>query len=404
MAAEGDDRLMQEEFRAIRLDELDECLDLWGNVFERVGRNYFLPYLHGDPWFKLDYTRVCAVDGKLVSAVQICERKVSFGTADIVMGGIGNVATLPEYRGKGYSSRLLKDCVWVMRSHGIDFSVLFTGIQPFYERVGWRSVRVPFLSGRLKPEIRASSSRKYSVRSRRDDDLEHLGTVYEAFNATRPLTTRRSSQYWDGYVRSHLGSPQNMLVAEHAGAIVGYVYVPSDKETFRVQEIGCLPGHERCIYSLVSHAASPVRRGGAESAWFNVPHEPVVLSALKRVTEKLEVNESQSGMYRLVDTHLLGARMLPELNRRAAQFVLPRIELSLDTELGCLEFTFDDQRVILGARDPIRVKLSQAEFFSLLFGFKPINEMELPIPFEAFQVISALFPRQRPVFWGFDHF
>jgi len=84
--------------------------------------------------------------------------------------------------------------------------------------------------------------------------------------------------------------------------------------------------------------------------------------------------------------------------------VLPRVEISMDTEFGSLEFTFDDQRVYLGARDPVHVKLSQPEFFSVLFGFKPINEMELPVPFEAFQVISALFPRQRPAFWGFDHF
>lgn len=247
---------MPEEFRAIRPDEFEECLDLWETVFERVGRNYFLPYFHGDPKFKLEYTRVCVVDGKLVSAVQICERLVGVGVADIVMGGIANVATLPEYRGKGYCSRLLKDSIRIMRHHGIDFSLLFTGIQPFYERLGWKSVPMPYFMGQLKQNIKPPKLRGYVIRQRTDNDFPGIQAVYQAYNLTRPLTVRRPADYWKGYVQVRFGPPENTIVAEQGGTIVGYVFSPSDRDTFRISETGCLPGHEACLNLLFMHAAA----------------------------------------------------------------------------------------------------------------------------------------------------
>lgn len=397
-------KAMHEEFRAIRLDELDECLDLWGSVFERVGRDYFLAYIHGDPWFKLDYTRVCVADGKIVSAVQICRRDVGFGISHLKMGGIANVATLPEYRGRGYSSRLLKDCIWVMQSHGIGFSMLFTGIQHFYERIGWRSVPVSHITGRLRSHIRALPSRTYSIRHRVPEDIIGMKDVYAAFNATRPLAVRRNQQYWEGYVRSRLGNSENIFVAVRNGSLVGYIYAPPAKDTFRIHEIAYTPGDEGCVYPLVAHAAAQAKKMGAQTAWYNIPHEPAIVSAVKRVTEELESDDSRALMCRLIDTRVLLNRILPELNRRASYFVLPRAEISLETEFGSLGFTFENQSVYPETRNPIRVKLSQEQFFSLLFGLKTINEMDISVPFEAFQVLSALFGRQRAVFWGLDSF
>jgi predicted acetyltransferase len=395
---------MAEEFRAIRPEEMDECLDLWDAVFVRVGKAYFVPYFEGDPWFKPDYTRVCAVDGKLVSAVQVCERRVRIGAAELVMGGIGNVGTHSEFRSRGYSSHLLRDCVRVMGENRMDFSVLFTGIHDFYGRIGWRPVPVKLPVGKLKVELPEVET-PFSVR-RADwsSDLESIKQVYEAFNERRTLTTIRTPEYWSGYALPRLGSPLFTLAAEADGEIAGYLNFRFDEENCWLREIGYLPGEGECARALVRQAAAIAREKGAETLWCNLPHEPAVLAALRQDAKHVEIREPSGMMCRIIDMRTLGERLLPELNRRAHMAEIPAGSISLDTELGSLELRVDGGQVGLGAHDPIRISLTQTEFFSLLFGIKDVDELGPTMPEQARQILSALFPPQQSVFWLTDHF
>jgi GNAT superfamily N-acetyltransferase len=395
---------MGEEFRAIKASEFEECLDLWGIVFERVGRGYFPPYFYGDPWFRRVYTRVCAVDGKLVSAIQICERRVRFGDSEIVMGGIGNVATLPEYRGKGYSQRLLADCARVMHDRRIDFSVLFTGIQPFYEKVLWRAVPQRIFTGQIRADLPKQPS-KYSVRvCDWAVDLPGVRRVYDAFNQGRTLTTVRTPEYWQGYALVRFGKPENTIVAEADGHIAGYLYFHRDEQNCWMQEIGYLPQHRDCAEELVSRAIELAREAGAGTFWCNLPHEPEIFAAVERVVENLEPREPMGMMCRITNMRSLAERALPELNHRTEKTRLSDCAISLDTELGSLRLTVKGNRVSLGARNPIRVPLSQLEFLCLLFGIKSAGELGLCMPRGTAEIIPALFPPQRPVFWLPDHF
>src|SRR2546423_699810 len=123
---------MSQTVRAIRERELEECLDLWTAVFPEDGRHFFSRYFFGDIDFQPEYTRVCEVDGRLVSAVQIVKRIVSCGDCALTMGGIANVATLPAYRGRGCAAACMKQAVEIMAVDAMDFSLLFTGIHDFY--------------------------------------------------------------------------------------------------------------------------------------------------------------------------------------------------------------------------------------------------------------------------------
>ena len=386
------------EFRAIKPSELDECLDLWGIVFERVGRGYFPPYFYGDPWFKPEYTRVAVVDGKIVSAVQICERRVRVGESEIVMGGIGNVGTYTEHRGHGYSTKLMEDTVRVMHENGIDFSVLFTGIQPFYERTGWRSVPQTMLAGRIKPDIKPIKGR-YTIReSNWELDLPALQRIHNAFNDGISLATVRTSEYWEGYLHARFGQPQFTLIAESGGKPVGYIFFGWDKPNCWLKEIGWLPGEEECVRPLVHAAVSRALASENEMVHMNLPHEPEVLAGLAEAAENIEPREPMGMMCRIINMQSLSERILPELNRRATG--VPDCAISLDTEFGSLEFTHGP----LGAHDPIHIPLTQLELFCLLFGIKDVEELGLAIPREAGEIARMLFPKQRQVFWLADHF
>lgn len=384
-----------EEFRAIKAGEMDECLDMWGIVFERVGRQYFVPYFEGDPWFKRAYCRVCVVDGKIVSAVQICERKVRVGEAELVMGGIGNVGTYNEYRGRVYSSRLMLDTVSVMKRQGMDFSVLFTGIQPFYEKALWRSVPQKFIDAEVAGFRK--SAHPYHIRSLDwDSDLPDLQAIYDVFNKGRPLTTIRTDEYWKGYLRARFGDPT--LVAESGGKMVGYIHFAYDKPDCWPREIGYLPGHEACANPLLQEMLS--RCTDVEKLTINLPHEPAILDAINGIAKKVDLREPMGGMFRIINMRSLGERLLPELNRRGA----PDGSISLDTEIGSLRLTIKRGNAGLGAENPIRIPLSQLEFFCLVFGIKSVEELGLTLPEKDKGILEALFPPQKPVFWLADHF
>ncbi len=392
---------MSVEFRAIRANELNECLDLWGNVFT-VGRDYFVPYFHGDPWFRRAYTRVAVADGKIVSAIQVCERRVRVGEAEIIMGGIGNVATYPDYRGRGYSQCLLWDCARVMHDHRIDFSVLFTGIMPFYEKALWRSIPQRMFIGKPKADI-PSADRRYTIRPwDREKDMPAVQRIYERFNAGRPLTTVRTPEYWNGYVMSRFGNPDCTFVAEFGGEVVGYMYMTRDAENCWVHEIGYLPEHKACAGVLLLAAAGLAREAGSKHIRGNLPQEPEIMDAVAQIADDLEPVEPMGGMFRITHMRSLSERILPELDRRAKG--CPDGAVSMDTELGCLRFTVSRGRATLGAKNPVRVPMGQLEFFCLLFGIKDAAELGMSIPDGAADIIQTIFPRQHPVFWGPDHF
>ena len=131
---------MNIEYRAPRsATELDDTIQCSIRAFggsEHI-RHLFVNIVEHDPWFDLNNTRACFVDGKAVSVVQIFERPMRIGNCVVRMGGVGSVGTDPPHLRAGYSSGVLRDSVRYMQTAGYDLSILGTGIQSHYARAGW---------------------------------------------------------------------------------------------------------------------------------------------------------------------------------------------------------------------------------------------------------------------------
>ena len=84
------------EVRALRESERDACLAMWRTVWPGASEAYFRRYFEGDVEWLPYYTQVAVDAGRVVSAVHICKRTVACGDFRLQMGGIANVATLPE--------------------------------------------------------------------------------------------------------------------------------------------------------------------------------------------------------------------------------------------------------------------------------------------------------------------
>lgn len=139
----------------------------------------------------------------------------------IIVGGIGNVATLEAWRRRGLASELLKVAIQHMRAAGCDASLLY-GIDHFYEPFGWRSrgderwVHVQ-LHGEV---LDAAGGDATDVRRAKHADLPRIAAAYEALAATVPGALDRplEGRVWAAF------DPAEVTIVERDGELVGWAW------------------------------------------------------------------------------------------------------------------------------------------------------------------------------------
>ncbi len=121
--------------------EFGEILDFLNFVFRsNVGRKPSIggdyPHLYNER--NVHNFRHIRVNGRVISNVSIYPARVQWGDAVLKIGGIGGVATDPDYRKHGYAGTILAHCLEYMdRELDCDLSILWTGIPDYYRRWGW---------------------------------------------------------------------------------------------------------------------------------------------------------------------------------------------------------------------------------------------------------------------------
>jgi len=387
--------------RSIRPEEFEEALDLLDAAFEHTPRAYFNRYFFGDPWFKPEYTRVVEEDGRLVSLVQIVRREVRVGCSTLVMGGIANVGTIPAYRGRGFSSAAMKSSVEVMAADGMHFGMLWTGINPFYERLGWATVRLTASTAKLKRRLPRFST-PYHVRAYRDDDAPAVLAIYDEFNSRRSLTTVRTLDYWRGFATSPESQSYTIWAAETGGQLAAYLAGRRYGESYGIAEMCCSRGHEDALRALAREAWAAAARAGAKKLAYVLPEEDSIRAAVSEVAVPARPWTYTNMMLRVIDLRLMFERMLPELERRSS--LLERAgRVAIGTEFGELTLEVAPGRVTLpDVPADWRVELSQPQLFSLVFGLGEPTDILPAGP--AADLLSSIFPRQPAVYYEIDTF
>ena len=118
---------MNIEISSLNPEEFDEMMRFLEKCY-RHSRGYF-PRRYPHVWRRdtLDYENkiILKLDGKIVSHVGIFPLKFIVNEDIIDVGGIGGVATLQEYRGRGYMSRLMNYSIEKMGRDGYALSILW---------------------------------------------------------------------------------------------------------------------------------------------------------------------------------------------------------------------------------------------------------------------------------------
>jgi GNAT superfamily N-acetyltransferase len=382
------------------------CLELQDRAFKRSEPGYFVHYFEGDPWYKPDYCRIYVEDGRILSALHIVRRDIRVGRANLVLGGIANVATDPDFRGKGYSSELLQDAARVMDQDQMDISTLYTGIQGFYARLGWRTLPMPRLFGALRSSDLPLESKRYGLRTYNEEsDAGALLGIYDSFNAGRAMTVQRTESYWRSFVMHSFRPPGTITLAEEEGVPVAYSITHTEGNVLVFYEVGYLPGHELALSVLMKRAAEEAVHTGAEEAQFEPASDAGVVAVASGIADGLEERSFQATMVRFFNLERTFHRLLPELNARAKASRASG-SIAIETEVGGIALRSDGSRVeVTEASDTCeRAKLTQPDLARVLFGMGPVVDEGSELTEGAREFLHSMFPPQPFVYWSTDMF
>lgn len=81
-------------------------------------------------------------DGGIVGVLCVVERTVTVGGSGLTVAGIGNVCTLPEWRGMGIADAVMATALAEAGKRSLDAGLLFCkpALEKVYARMGWKTV------------------------------------------------------------------------------------------------------------------------------------------------------------------------------------------------------------------------------------------------------------------------
>jgi len=242
-----------------------EVLDVLDRAFTETPYTYFERHLFYDPTLEYSHTRILLEGGRIVSTVQIFPRTLYYKGQQIPFGGLGNVGTDPAYRRRGYASRLVRDAIAQMKSQGFPLSLLFTGINPFYEHFGYVTVpRTRYILRAHQLSYPTNSVRVFD----RHRDFQKVQRIYEHFNRNRIGPVVRDETYWKALFRLVDESPDLFLVLEEKGEVVAYIRSKITGHAVHILEFGAYLREAECFEKL---ATAALQRGHRQEAHILFP-------------------------------------------------------------------------------------------------------------------------------------
>jgi predicted GNAT family N-acyltransferase len=210
-------------------------------------------------------------EGETLSSLRLYAVRGLHRDTEIRLGGIGEVLTPEELRGRGYASRLLRLTLELLEHEGIDGAYLFSDIDPdFYSRFGFVAIcskHVDVSIDRM-PEAPAGGP---DIRSRRPADWAAIGRIHRAAGEGEPLWLLRDDEQW-GFLLGRWPlwarhDPRYRIVpldfvVELEGRVCGYAIALAETEerTLRLLEFGTELGDPSALQALLG----ALRKGGSD--------------------------------------------------------------------------------------------------------------------------------------------
>ena len=201
-------------------DEVERTAACAGRAFPDESAEFFRRRTLNAPSLPLENTLMLRLDGEIASSLQIYERRLWLGGRLVTAGAIGNVLTLPEFRGEGHAGRLLDAAVEFMCEKGYALSLLI-GDPGFYSRLGWEPL--PDERHVVADPARVSGSGGRWVAFDPERDLDRLVGIRRAETGGIAGSLSRPAYLWRGWTLAHLVETDDVRLYEVDGEVRGYL-------------------------------------------------------------------------------------------------------------------------------------------------------------------------------------
>ncbi len=239
---------MDYQIERLRAGDYDELLAMMNRVFHKQDGNtfdVFLPVMWERDDEHMSKHLAIRADGRIAAVVGVYPLPAVVGGIPVAFSTIGNVATLPEYEGRGMMKRLMTEAVREARGMGLEVARL-SGARQRYNRYGFNKAGVDYLF-RLRPKnlldfyggkklesgeiIYAGSlfsggvgfERTLTFRQVRPDDGELLARVMELQKQSEIYALRGDAKQF--YKTLSAYKSKIMAAIDRKGDVTGYVCV-----------------------------------------------------------------------------------------------------------------------------------------------------------------------------------
>jgi hypothetical protein len=191
----------------------------------------------------------------IVSSLRIFRRRISMGPGDnsssnssdavgheVEAGGIGEVCTTIDHRGRGLAGRLLKTAMDTMMDLKLGYSLLHAApaFIPVYKKSSYSPVvskwSVLFVPVR---NLRPMTDNEMTIRSAQyPRDTDQLQAIHKEYSELRLAgCVIRSKEYWNEYLSEELGD--SLLVLCRANVVLAWIATRPRGRNYQVRDFGC---------------------------------------------------------------------------------------------------------------------------------------------------------------------
>lgn len=400
--------------RALEESELDAALDLIAAQWPEIPRSCQERMVRHDPWRSQQRSFGAFADGRLVAHARFHHRPVRVGRARLRMVGVCEVVTGPDYRRRGFGHQVLKAALRWMRETRQHFTMLYTGVHPFYAALGWEVARetMYYVPSPAIPRLGEGGYRITHIPV--TDRPAAFARIYEESCGQHSISLDRTSAYWESWPRwaegnRWFGLLDDLWTAAWEGkTIVAYGAINGSilrERALSIVEACALPEHPDALFDVCDDLVARCRAAGAERIELNLPADHPLVVRLAPVGER---GADGSAMLRVVDLRGLLQALVPELEVRSARLD-GSTRVKLESPLGSATLSADRGSVALDESvGAPRAALSPAGLGSLLLGFRSAAELgeagEIDAAPATMEVLDALFPCLHSHYWQIDHF
>ncbi|MCB9845510.1 MAG: GNAT family N-acetyltransferase [Phycisphaeraceae bacterium] len=190
---------------------------------------------------RLDDFRVLRRADRIEACLLLIPMGTFLGGQSVPTEGIAGVGVLPECRGRGRASLLMRQTILELAERGVAVSSLYSAWQPLYRSVGFEQAglrmeyTISMRALRLRREFDRAGS-DLEVRRADDADVPAIRGAYRSGAAGQNGWLDRGDYIW-GRIPAHRGETRQCFVVVDAGRIAGYVYLAQRRNSTGMHDI-----------------------------------------------------------------------------------------------------------------------------------------------------------------------